>query len=438
MQQQRTISSAVREQFLDNVEGKRMTLHKALSNLEKNFDGCVFEPDTRTQVIIAASQHETENSSKVCELELENRRLQKRLKEKEEEYVQLQKQLEKEQLAAKVLSEEEKQKITSNTFVHEQKVVEMQRTIDTLTGQNQELILSHEVTVNQFTSKIKELEEALKKSTEKMGQAAQNEKVHMTMTNKREAEDHAEKQRLHQEMECLKSLTTRLQQENKQLKDSLQIQEQQTTNGSRQGQLKKKSRRTSGRNQAGAVVKRTVDQACQSEQSVLELNEVKAAHQKLQEQLNREKRSKWHFKNELDAFHHEYSLMREENNKLHAVTNNCVHENKNLKDDIQRLEAKSRRETDMLHKLLKKEQQKSSHFQTSINKRDHEVSQQKEALENVVENLKLKLNQETEEKEKQQNEVRKLELTLEKERGAFKDTIRKCYAAYQEVAAKAQ
>ncbi|KAK7945592.1 hypothetical protein WMY93_001320 [Mugilogobius chulae] len=238
-----------------------------------------------------------------------------------EEKLQLQKQLEKELLALKVHSEEEKQ-MTSNT---EQKVVEMQRTIDTLAGQNQELILNHEVTVNQFTSKIKELEkeqdyikelgEALKKSAEKMGQSSdQNEKVQsdndqqargrgfqrQPNTNQRKQQhwqnnaasrhqqDHAEKQRLHQEIQSLKSLTTRLQQENKQLKDSLQIQEQQTTTALDKKELDKKTEECMGwerkhniltctlqdlrKDQAGAVVKRTVDQACLSEQSVLELN----------------------------------------------------------------------------------------------------------------------------------------------------------------------
>ncbi|KAK7890942.1 hypothetical protein WMY93_022905 [Mugilogobius chulae] len=81
---------------------------------------------------------------------------------------------------------------------------------------------------------------------------------------------------------------------------------------------------------------------------------------------------------------------------------------------------------------LHKERTKAANLQTLLNKKDHETRLEKEALESLVAKLTTELDQEKREKEQRQNRVKE----LEKQQDAFRETIQKCYAAYQGSAAK--
>ncbi|KAK7898881.1 hypothetical protein WMY93_019734 [Mugilogobius chulae] len=141
------------------------------------------------------------------------------------------------------------------------------------------------------------------------------------------------------------------------------------------------------------------------------LEKFKIANVLLNEQLRAEEQGRIYFKNQ--------------NKKLRAELNVLKHP-KDKADN-----KKAQRDTDLLRDELRKAHQKSEQLQVQLTK----TQQEKEALRSLVDSLKLQLNQEKNDKEKGQERVRQLEQTLEKERHAFTETIKRCFAAYQAAAA---
>ncbi|KAK7909882.1 hypothetical protein WMY93_014566 [Mugilogobius chulae] len=156
------------------------------------------------------------------------------------------------------------------------------------------------------------------------------------------------------------------------------------------------------------------------------LEKFKIANVLLNEQLRTEEQAKLDFKKQLDACNHANHQMCAENKKLRAELNVLKHP-KDKTDN-----KKAQRDTDLLRDELRKANQKSEQLQVQLTK----TQQEKEALKSLVDSLKIQLNQEENNKEKGQDQVRQLEQTLEKERHAFKETIKRCFAAYQAAAAK--
>ncbi|KAK7898925.1 hypothetical protein WMY93_019778 [Mugilogobius chulae] len=155
------------------------------------------------------------------------------------------------------------------------------------------------------------------------------------------------------------------------------------------------------------------------------LEKFKIANVLLNEQLRLEEQGRIYFKNQLDACNHAYHQMCAENKKLRAELNVLKHP-KDKADN-----KKAQRDTDLLRDELRKAHQKSEQLQVQLTK----TQQEKESLKSLVDSLKLQLNQEKNDKEKGQEQVRQLEQTLEKERHAFTETIKRCFAAYQAAAA---
>ncbi|KAK7909727.1 hypothetical protein WMY93_014411 [Mugilogobius chulae] len=157
------------------------------------------------------------------------------------------------------------------------------------------------------------------------------------------------------------------------------------------------------------------------------LEKFKIANVLLNEQLRTEEQAKLDFKKQLDACNHAYHQMCAENKKLRAELNQYVLKHPKDKADNK----KTQRDTDLLRDELRKANQKAEQLQVQLTK----TQQEKEALKSLVDSLKIQLNQEENDKEKGQEQVRQLEQTLEKERHAFKETIKRCFAAYQAAAA---
>ncbi|KAK7904765.1 hypothetical protein WMY93_017372 [Mugilogobius chulae] len=247
-----------------------------------------------------------------------------------------------------------------------------------------------------------------------------------------------------------------MREENNQLKSSLQTQEVQAIS-SRQGpykkekqknedllkELKKKDEECKSLTRKINVQTCTIrdlrknssqtenqEAICQCEKSFQELEDLKKTQNQLQEQLKRAENDASFFKNQLDIFFNEREEILSDTNRLRATTNQYVVTNKDLRDENCRLHEKYQREIKVLREQLRKEQQKSGNLQASLSKTQHETAQMKE-LESLVEDLKLKFNEEKSEKEKGQDQVRNLEQTLGKERELFRETVKKCFAAYQ-------
>ncbi|KAK7898887.1 hypothetical protein WMY93_019740 [Mugilogobius chulae] len=155
------------------------------------------------------------------------------------------------------------------------------------------------------------------------------------------------------------------------------------------------------------------------------LEKFKIANVLLNEQLRAEEQGRIYFKNQLDACNHAYNQMCAENKKLRAELNVLKHPKDKADNN------KAQRDTDLLRDELRKAHQKSEQLQVQLTK----TQQEKEALKSLVDSLKLQLNQEKNDKETGQEQVRQLEQTLEKERHAFTETIKRCFAAYQAAAA---
>ncbi|KAK7925871.1 hypothetical protein WMY93_008181 [Mugilogobius chulae] len=156
------------------------------------------------------------------------------------------------------------------------------------------------------------------------------------------------------------------------------------------------------------------------------LEKFKTANILLCERLNAEQRGRIYFENQLRACNSEYHQISEEHEKLRAELNQYVLKHTKDRADIEALREKAQRDKDLLSGELRK---------TQLNKTKHEAQQEKEALKSLVDDLKIQLSQEKNDKEKGQDQVRKLEQTLEKERHAFTETIKRCFAAYQAAAA---
>ncbi|KAK7926336.1 hypothetical protein WMY93_008646 [Mugilogobius chulae] len=187
------------------------------------------------------------------------------------------------------------------------------------------------------------------------------------------------------------------------------------------------------------VVNRTVDQASKCE----DLEKFKITNTQLQEQLRAEEQAKLYYKKHLDACsfanrqmyaeNHKLRVQQisEEHEKLRAELNQYVLKHSKDRADIEALREKAQRDKDLLSGELRKANQKSELLKTQLNKTKHKAQQEKEALKSLVDDLKIQLSQEKNDKEKGQDQVRKLEQTLEKERHAFTETIKRCFAAYQ-------
>ncbi|KAK7925879.1 hypothetical protein WMY93_008189 [Mugilogobius chulae] len=165
------------------------------------------------------------------------------------------------------------------------------------------------------------------------------------------------------------------------------------------------------------------------------LEKFKTANILLCERLNAEQRGRIYFENQLHACNSAYHQISEEHEKLRAELNQYVLKHSKDRADIEALREKAQRDKDLLSGELRKANQKSELLKTQLNKTKHEAQQEKEALKSLVDDLKIQLSQEKNDKEKGQDQVRKLEQTLEKERHAFTETIKRCFAAYQAAAA---
>ncbi|KAK7904766.1 hypothetical protein WMY93_017373 [Mugilogobius chulae] len=147
------------------------------------------------------------------------------------------------------------------------------------------------------------------------------------------------------------------------------------------------------------LLKQNQEAICQCEKSFQELEDLKKTQNQLQEQLKRAENDASFFKNQLDIFFNEREEILSDTNRLRATTNQYVVTNKDLRDENCRLHEKYQREIKVLREQLRKEQQKSGNLQASLSKTQHQTAQMKE-LESLVEDLKLKFNEEKSEKRK--------------------------------------
>ncbi|KAK7945047.1 hypothetical protein WMY93_000775 [Mugilogobius chulae] len=214
------------------LEENILQLHKKIANFQNNFveESCAFVPSPHAQAdaqLEVALQSEARTKSRESELDLENDKLRVHLTEKETNEKQLNakiKELEAALQAEKAHSEQVRQ--TSN-HLHEQEMA-------ALIQKNQELMTENKENLNQLKSAKQELEEARRNAG----------KYQQTNAASCPQQDQAEKQKLAEEVQTLKALTKRLQEENKKLKESQLIQEEPTTtNASRQGQFKKEQQK---------------------------------------------------------------------------------------------------------------------------------------------------------------------------------------------------
>ncbi|KAK7945535.1 hypothetical protein WMY93_001263 [Mugilogobius chulae] len=162
------------------------------------------------------------------------------------------------------------------------------------------------------------------------------------------------------------------------------------------------------------------------------LEKFKTANILLNQRLRAEEQAKFYFQKQLDACNYAYHQISAENDKVRAELNQYVLQHPKDKADNE----KAQRDIDLLRDELRKANKKSEQLQIQLTTTNNKTQQEKKALESLVDDLKLQLNQEKNEKENGQEQVKKLEQTLEKERYAFTETIKRCFAAYQTAAAK--
>ncbi|KAK7888872.1 hypothetical protein WMY93_024432 [Mugilogobius chulae] len=110
------------------------------------------------------------------------------------------------------------------------------------------------------------------------------------------------------------------------------------------------------------------------------LEKFKTANILLNERLNAEQHGRIFFKNQFDACNYAYHQISEEHEKVRAELN---------------------------HDELRKANQKSEQLKIQLTKTKHEARQEKEALQSLVDDLKIQLNQEKNDKDNGQDQVRK-------------------------------
>ncbi|KAK7919583.1 hypothetical protein WMY93_010867 [Mugilogobius chulae] len=214
----------------------------------------------------------------------------------------------------------------------------------------------------------------------------------------------------------------------RQLNELLRVQEQETTNGSRQGQLKKER-------QKNEELQKDLNEKDEKYKVLEKYNILICTNQDLNRNLKGKGKDatdmKYDRKNQLDGIRNRDQRLHIENAKLQANLNQYLTENKDVKDQVQRLEEKCRSDFNVLCDQLRKEQNRAASLQTSMTKSNHQARQEKEALESSVAKLTSTLDQEKQEKEKEQNRVKELQQRMEEQEVTFSETIRKCYAVYQ-------
>ncbi|KAK7904764.1 hypothetical protein WMY93_017371 [Mugilogobius chulae] len=138
-----------------NVDEKRLILHAALDNFQKNLDrtSYTFEPVASIQAVQLEETKQKETERRVSELELQNSSLQSQLKEKDAENYQLQ--LHQNQLIVRIkeletelhVKKEEQSladKASSTNLNENQKIREMQSEIEALDSKNKEIRRTHD------------------------------------------------------------------------------------------------------------------------------------------------------------------------------------------------------------------------------------------------------------------------------------------------------